>query len=206
MTTIRIACDAHDTLPLDDLAPLQGDLKSLSAHDFARLKRAIVETGFAFPVYVWRDKRGTNYIVGGHQRVRVLRELRDAEHYIIPPIPVIYVHAKNLTEARRRVLQDISQYGRIEHQGLYEFLSQADLSLPDLEDHFRLPEIDPKKFGDEFFSDPLEVVNDSTVEPEHRKITIHFRSLDAAAQFFSVTGLTDTGESDYWYPTTTQAR
>jgi DNA modification methylase len=115
------------------------------------LKTEILNTGFAFPVYVWKDGDGKTWTLGGHQRVRVLTSLR-SEGYLIPPVPIVYVEAKDYTEAKRRVLQDVSQFGKIETQGLYEFATDAGLSLPDL-DAFDLPEIDMKSFGDEFFKD-----------------------------------------------------
>jgi hypothetical protein len=151
--TIRIACETKHVLPLDELEPFQGNLKSLSSVEYAKLKRAILETGFAFPIYVWRSPEGKTYIVGGHQRARVLRELRAAEGYIIPPVPVVFIDAENVTEAKRRVLQDVAQYGQVERQGLYEFMHEASLSLPELGEQFRIPDLDLISFGDEFFKD-----------------------------------------------------
>lgn len=75
MKTINIACITRDALPLDDLVPFQGSLKSLSKEDFAKLRREIVDTGFAFPIFVWQNE-GSNFIIGGHQRVRTLLEMR----------------------------------------------------------------------------------------------------------------------------------
>jgi len=166
MKTIRIACDTKDALPLDELQPFQGELKSLSKEDYAKLRKEILETGFAFPVYVWRSPENVPFIVGGHQRMRTLKELRDGEQFIIPPVPIVYVHADSFHQAKRRVLQDVAQYGKIENQGLYEFMSEAALSIPELESSFRLPDIDITSFGDEFFRDPTpENIDDAPPVP-----------------------------------------
>lgn len=169
MKTIKIACDVRDHAQLDELQPFQGELKSLSKEDYARLRREILETGFAFPIHTWLSPEGTLFIIGGHQRLRALKELRDAESYIIPPIPIIKVLADSFKQAKRRVLQDVAQYGKLENQGLYEFMSVAEISIKELDECFRLPDTDISKFGDEFFEDNIgpeekENVNSSLAE------------------------------------------
>lgn len=151
---ISLVCDVKDFLPLDELHPFQGDLKSLDSVSFAKLKKEILDTGFAYPVYVWTDIDNIHWIIGGHQRVRVLKHLRDIEHYNVSLVPVVYIKANNKVEAKRRVLQDVAQYGTIERQGLYEFLHDAQISIQSLSDSFKLPDIDITSFGDEFFSAP----------------------------------------------------
>jgi DNA modification methylase len=169
--TVRIACDVRDSVPLDDLHALQGELKSLSKEDYAKLRAEILDTGFAFPICVWKGPKGKIMIVGGHQRARALKEMRDAEGFVIPPVPVVFVQAKNETEARRRVLQDVGQYGRIERQGLYEFMHEAEISIQELTDSFRLPEIDPIKFGDEFFNNTEEKDDDEAPPVPAKPVT-----------------------------------
>jgi len=148
--TIQLACDTKDHLPLEDLEPFQGDLKSLSATEFAKLKGHILKTGFAFPIYVWKSPEGINYILGGHQRVRVLTSLKK-EGYVIPSLPVVFIQAASVQDAKKRVLQDVAQFGQVENQGLYEFMTEAGISILDLQQDFKLPDLDMTAFGDEFF-------------------------------------------------------
>lgn len=154
---VKVACDVKDHVPLDDLNPFQGELKSLSRDDFDRLRREILETGIAFPVHAWKKPKGKTFIMGGHQRVRVLKHLRNEEGYEVPAVPVVYVHAKNEAEAKRRVLQDIAQFGRVERQGLYEFVVEAQMDPADLVNSFRIPDVDLKSFQLEFFREPEEM-------------------------------------------------
>lgn len=158
MKQIKIACKVADFVPLSELCELQGDLKSLSHNQFAQLKNEILKTGFAFPIHIWRDADKTPWIVGGHQRVRVLRQLVQ-DGYQIDKVPVVEVEAKNLDAAKRRVLQDASQYGQIERQGLYEFMTSIDLGVDDLATSFHLPEVslDMDMFKQEFFIDTKKV-------------------------------------------------
>lgn len=151
---IRIACEGSRLVALAELMPFQGELKTLLKEDFIRFRREILETGYAFPIRVWKDIDGANHIVGGHQTVRMLQELEN-EGYCIPPLPVSDVHAKDIIEAKRRVLQDASQYGTIERQGLYQFMIENGLGMGDIASSFKLPDLNLPSFGAEFFMDAV---------------------------------------------------
>lgn len=150
---ISVSCDVRDFADLNSLVPFQKELKSLSKEDYDRFRIELIETGIAFPIKVWEDEGRLN-IVGGHQTHRMLTNLRDAEGFVIPPVPIVRVLAKDIKEAKRRVLQDISQYGRVERQGLYEFTLDAGMGPEDLA-KFRIPEIDLASFNAEFFFDEI---------------------------------------------------
>jgi DNA modification methylase len=153
MPTIKIACTGADLLPIDSLLEFQGELKSLSKENYARLKKEIVDTGFAFPFHVWKsgDKL---FLIGGHQRKRTLESMKE-EGFEIPPLPVVYVEATDYKQAKRRVLQDVAQYGTVEKQGLYDFTLDADIKMEDLDASFVIPMIplDMGSFNAEFFKD-----------------------------------------------------
>lgn len=150
--TIRIACDVKDYLPLEDFIAFQGNLKSLSTKRYEELKQEIVSTGFAFPPYVWKGPKGERFILGGHQRIRTLQQMK-TEGFHVPLVPIVYVFADNLKQAKRRVLQDVAQYGQVERQGLYEFMVDAEISMGDLAGSFAIPDasLDMNRFQAEFF-------------------------------------------------------
>lgn len=150
--SVRIACQGALEVPLEKLNELQGELKSLSEENYGKLKNEILGTGFAFPIRAWKDPKGKLWIVGGHQAKRTLERMQ-TEGIKVPPLPVSLIEAKSLVEARRRVLQDVTQYGKVERQGLYEFMSQAELNLQDIESSFSVPELDLKSFQVEYFQD-----------------------------------------------------
>lgn len=114
-------------------------------------------------MYVWRDKK-KNFIVGGHQRVKVLR-LLEADGIGVPDVPVVFIKAKNADEARRRVLQDVSQYGRVTQTGLYEFMETSHINYADLTANFRIPELDPEAFRSAFFPDTKKVEFQTSTRP-----------------------------------------
>lgn len=168
MIQIKVACQTKDSAPVYTLHELQGELKAIDPDALQKLKAEIVNTGFAFPVLVWRDKAAKKtYIVGGHQRVRALRELKENgftnvagvnEAVKIPDVPVVHVEAKTIHEAKRRVLQDVAQFGKVTPDGLFEFMKGAKISYDSLEHSFVLPDFDMSGFQASYFpSEPKTV-------------------------------------------------
>lgn len=145
MKTIIINCRGAADADLDELQQFQGDLKTLSANNFNRLKRQIETEGFSEPISVWRSqerKKGpfSLYILNGHQRISVLRQMKE-DGYVIPRIPISFVEAPDRRTAKRKVLALTSQYGEMTEDGLKSFASEAELDLKEIVDNFRFPEI-----------------------------------------------------------------
>ena len=76
MKTVAIRCTAAVNIDLAELTPLQGELKELNDANFEKLKRSILKHGITFPFFVWQSE-GTNYILDGTQRDRVLKRMSD---------------------------------------------------------------------------------------------------------------------------------
>lgn len=131
MSTIRISCSAADTLPIDRLTELQGNLKTIRAPNLERLKRSILKHGFTAPVFVWIAGKHKRYILDGHQRIKALRSL-EADGYEIPDLPVAYIQAKTKKEAREKLLYITSQYGDFTSEGITEYVQGLDMDLSDV--------------------------------------------------------------------------
>lgn len=152
MQTVKIAVSDHIRhVDIDLLHDLQGELKTLSREAYDQLKKEILETGFAWPIHCW-DDNGKLWILGGNQRKRVLESMRH-EGYTIPPVPIITIFADSLEQALRRILQDATQYGHIEGQGMYELLVKAKIAPGDFASSFSFPDFDIPKFNAEYFFD-----------------------------------------------------
>jgi hypothetical protein len=151
--TIRIACEGAGLLTVDEMVEFQGDLKTLSKKNYNRLKKEILETGIGFPFRIWRHDSKA-FIIGGHQTKRTLVQMRE-EGYDIPRVPVSFVEARDYTEAKRRVLQDVAQYGQIDRQGLYEFIHDSEIDFEMVEANYELPNLDMESFKFEFFKEPM---------------------------------------------------
>lgn len=143
---IQIACEGADVLELHQLEPFQDELKELSEENAKRLTHEILTDGFSDPFNVWRNE-GHFYLIDGHQRRVVLYALEDLG-YEVPPLPVVWVDADSFEQAKRKVLSQAAQYGRITFEGLSKFIAPfpVSLSLPELETSFRFPEIDMGAF------------------------------------------------------------
>jgi hypothetical protein len=116
---IKINCTGSDTILLDEMEPLQGNLKNLSDENKEKLKASILKHGFTAPVFIWKTAR-KKYIIDSHSRKKVLEELRD-EGYNIPPLPCIYIVAKTKKHAKEILLKITSNYGKVTKEGLIEF-------------------------------------------------------------------------------------
>ncbi len=127
MKQIDIACKAADTLPLDKLTVIQGDLKSLSDGNALKLKNSILKYGFSAPIFIWESgiKLPKYNCIDGTQRILVLKILQQ-EGYKIPALPVVYIQAKNKKEAMEKLLHITSSYGEFEREGLDAFLLSID--------------------------------------------------------------------------------
>jgi len=137
-----------------DLLPIQGNLKEVSKTAFEAIKKTILKRNFKIPIYVWEENEQKVYILDGHTRRLVLLVL-EKEGYVIPKIPCVVIPADSLSEAKELVLAITSSYGKIDGQGLYEFLNDVDIPIDEFKKEFMLEGIDNDKFIDEFFKDKL---------------------------------------------------
>lgn len=62
-------------LPPEELKFADYNPRQLSSHDHAELKKSLKKYGFAVPIVVNQHEDRYNVIIGGHQRVRVAKEL-----------------------------------------------------------------------------------------------------------------------------------
>lgn len=149
--TIKIEVDEKiSRYQFESLKPLQGDLKSLSEKNFAKLRKSILKSFFV-PLFVWKNKDDL-FLLDGHQRHRVLSKLQQ-EGYTIPEIPCVVIKAANEKEAKRKLLSIMSQYGKVEDQGLYEFMSVAEFDIEEIKLDFNFADVNMEKFVANYFED-----------------------------------------------------
>ena len=162
---VPVTCDPEgklDRVPLDQLEEFQGNLKSLGKTEYAKLKQSIAEKGFIVPVFAWRNGSDKRKLLDGHQRIRVIR---NEGWEIDGGIPIVEIAATDEKDAKEKLLAIVSRYGRVEGQGLYEFLDGTGIDLeqwavPDL------PDLDLDSWLDEFMRDPEVPQGDPDAVPE----------------------------------------
>ena len=152
---IQVKCKGSRLMNLGELRPFQGNLKSLSEANYTKLKGLIASQGFSFPIFVWTDKEhDQTYILDGHQRVRTLQKMIE-QGYTISKIPVADVDADSFRQAKEKLMAAASYFGRVDSQGLYEFVIENDFDPNFLDENFDLPNIDLPDFSKEYFQDDL---------------------------------------------------
>lgn len=126
---IRVTCQGATSLALDELVEFQGGLKKLSKKNLEKLKARILEDGFNVPFFVWKHD-GTNSLLDGHQRVRALKSLQ-SDGYEIPPLPVAYIEASDIADAKKKLLAISSQYGEFDSEELSQWLDELGDDIAD---------------------------------------------------------------------------
>lgn len=166
---LLVKCHAKDHLSIDELTPLQGQLKNLTNQNYEKFKKQLLELGFSAPFFVWKDNE-TNYIGDGHMRLYTLKQMRDEGIHIPDQLPVVYFDAKDKKEAKKKVLAFTSQYGEMTIEGLSDFAIDGGIEFNEIVESFRFPEIDLNDFAiddvAQGLTDEDEVPND--VEPRSK--------------------------------------
>jgi len=152
---IRIECQGAGLMPLEEMIEFQGDLKAMSEEAMQQLKNEMIENGFNSPIHIWKPVKGKKrYILDGHQRCRALASLRDDGYKIPKSLPIDYIKAKDIKQAKHILLSRVSQYGKTTPGGLYEFMMDTNMEIEEIKSSFTIPEIDIPKFEIDFLGMP----------------------------------------------------
>jgi hypothetical protein len=178
----KITCEGSDVIDYKTIRNLQGSLKTRTMDDIEGMIKHIIQDGFSFPLFIYKHGE-INYAIDGHGRLLALSMMentgyrldengdlrRDGGLWTIPPVPCVYIHAKDLKEAKIKLLKLNSEYGTITQVGFQDFTKDLDvkeysgISLR-IADVGAMGDIDPlANFGDIL---PGNIGNDSPNEPE----------------------------------------
>ena len=155
---------AHIEIPAEQLFAFQGDLKKLSEENFNKLRGKILSSGFNFAPHVFKTDNGY-FILDGHQRIHVLKQLIkqgyqlcDSKGNLLDGVPCNVVEADSIEDAKDKVLQAVSQYGKLTEEGFLDFTADLDLDFT----QFDLPDFQLPKLDDDFEFDPKEKSDNDT--------------------------------------------
>jgi len=161
---IKINCETKEYVAVDELQELQGRLKRLDKIEKDKLKKNFIKNGINFPIFVWKNK-----IIDGHQRVKVLRELKQ-EGYKITKIPVVRINAKSEKEAKEKIILANQMYGKASKKSWYEFFLENNISIDEFKDIINVSEL--KEIVTE--KDEVEVEIPVEILEEHNYIIFYF--------------------------------
>ncbi|MEC7364066.1 MAG: ParB N-terminal domain-containing protein, partial [Actinomycetota bacterium] len=98
--------------------------RTISDSAMERLKDSVRSLGLFKPLLVWTDRENNPVVIGGNQRLRALRSLRDAGEYK-STVPVIMYHGDEAT-ARTIALRDNSQDGDWDWHALSDYVTDLE--------------------------------------------------------------------------------
>lgn len=153
---LKITVEGQDAIPVADLEPFQGELKHLEKAEYERLRNGLIEYGFSFVIHVWSNK-GKNYVIDGHQRLFVVKQMAEVEGWTIPNLPVARVKAANFGEAKRKVLAAASQYGKMTQESLMEYMRAAEIPYDEIVANFHFPEVNFSEMAAQFVAPSADV-------------------------------------------------
>jgi hypothetical protein len=186
---IEIKCKTDDRLDWHLLTDFQGNLKTRDDYQLTKLANSIKRNGFLFPFFVWSDSQNY-YTLDGHGRLAALKLLEN-DGYVIGPVPVCYINAKDRSEAKRALLQLNSRYGKITPEGFDEFTADFDYDI----DEFEIPEIDDLCVkGDSKEPNEIEI---KPYNKAHYLLSVDIDKVDTIADIIHALEETDGVEVDY---------
>jgi ParB-like chromosome segregation protein Spo0J len=110
----------------EELKPFQPqELKKMSKVQLDNIKTSFKNNGFKSPFYVWEDKE-TLWVLDGHQRLPILKLLRDEGEAVPDKLPANFVFCKNKKEAKKAVLIYNSHYADIQQDILADWIKDLD--------------------------------------------------------------------------------
>ena len=112
---IKNKVDTKDFLKLEDLKIFQWDFKKQNNDDeISDLASAILRDWFSCPISVRNDWKN-NFILDWHQRLKALKKLAEANHFLDDNlIPIISIKANNKKDAKKILLANNTTYSTID--------------------------------------------------------------------------------------------
>jgi DNA modification methylase len=117
----------YKVISVDEFLKLTPNTLKADGRDIKKLKNAIRKGGFGFPVILWND-----FIIDGAGRQLAVKEMI-SEGDTFNEIPVVYVEAKDLNEAKAKALEVSSQFGDITKDSFLAFTDGLEIDFDTFE-------------------------------------------------------------------------
>lgn len=152
------------------LKPFQpGNLKTMTAESFERLKNNILKNDFLTSFYVWVDENKDYWLLDGHHRLHALEQLEKDGADLESEYTCSVVDANTAKEAVEILLSYSSSHAKLDPLGVSEFIHTNDLDWTDLQNTLDLASIDLEKLKNENI-DILEPQQDDEDEVPELKV------------------------------------
>lgn len=135
---------------LKDFQLFQGDLKLLTDRNYSKLKNQLERDGLLTPFILWENPKDNKiYIMDGHQRYHIFT----SEGYGNEKVPAFFILADNEIEAKKKLLQINSDYGRITEEGFDKFI--FDIGDDWIKQNIQIDGLHFARFSPDFNSDKI---------------------------------------------------
>jgi len=161
---IRIECEGSCNIALNELNDFQGDLKILTDDRKQVLKDSILKYGFSFPFIIWKDKKDKIWINDGHQRNKVLLEMKSEGYELPDKFPACKMFVDNKKQAAEKILAQSNEIGKFADEGLHNYLTKFNIDIEPM--NIELPGIDVELIKSNFqlYENPNEKEVDENIE------------------------------------------
>ena len=146
-------CIEHRNISL--LSGFGDNPRVIDEEGLTKLKKSIREFGLFKPLLVWQNKAGRLVVIGGNQRLRALREMREAGEQVDADLPTVEFQGSEKA-ARIIALRDNKADGDWDWQRLPLYIADLTKMADEVE-------MDPELmgFGKEDLEDLIELANSS---------------------------------------------
>ncbi len=181
---------------IEELKPADYNPRILSEKQYHELRRSLEEFGLVDPIIVNSNPDRFNIVIGGHQRLRVAKDIGYTE------VPVYYV---NLSEEQEKKLnlRLNKNVGEWDFDALANYFdsgmlfdvgfTEKDLSLG-LPENFVANDVNEEWVG-------MPTVNETKVDGAVKSIYIHFQTEESIDEFSKLIGQEITDKTKFiWFP------
>jgi site-specific DNA-methyltransferase (adenine-specific) len=114
------------------------NLKKTNKDRMNKLKKSLVNNGFAMSFFVF-EKEGKIFVIDGHHRLKALQELSNKGSEIPDKFTCSFLKVESDKHIKKLVLAFNSHYAEIDKDGLFDFID--DLDIDDVKDEFEFFEL-----------------------------------------------------------------
>lgn len=149
---------------LKDLQP--NNLKT--PHHSNLTKESLIKNGFAFSFYIWEDKDASRYLVDGHLRTDLLRELKNDGFDIPDQLSCTFLDLPNRKTAVKYLLEVFNtKKNPIDREALNSYLLVEDIQIEEIQvDSLSIEDLEEKE------PEKLSAEEDDFEIPDHIKTDI----------------------------------
>lgn len=114
-----------------------------------KLMESLLKYQFIDPFKVW-ESEGIVYCLDGRHRYLDLIKVKESGLTVPDMLPATFIACRDIKEAAELVLVYSSAYAKITHQGLYDFVQNYNLDIPELKSVLNVPDFSFDRFEQKF--------------------------------------------------------